>query len=560
MNKVFILIAIFILGSILRLYDLGNNPPSVYWDEVSIGYNAYSILKTGADEYGNFMPDSFRSYDDYKPPLYIYLTVPSIAVFGLNEFAIRLPSAVFGALTIFITYFLVKELFKNNNFYLKVKNYKIDVPLVASLLIAISPWHLQFSRPAFEANVGLFFILSGLLFFFKGLKNGKYFVISALMFSLSLYAYHSFRVVTPLLIIASSLLFFTKDLRGKVTTYIFYLILFVSLLPIELSLLSKSGAGTRLSQVTIFNIPHFLDRSTGYIQHDLLRGDLIGSLLHNRRFVFIFEIIKGYFDHFNLNFLFITGDSSRHHHALGMGMLYIFELPTLFIGLYQLLKKINRQILLLFIMLVIAPLPSSVTTGTPHAVRAILMLFPLVAISAYGTIFILNWILSLRDSIAKLLILLTTTVIVSTSVFYYFHQYHIHTPVEYGDFWQYGYKDLYQKLKKYEKKYDSIIISFENDHPDTYYLYYNKINPKSYQELQKIKPVKISRFESRIGKYHFKKIDWSKDKLIPNVLVIADPKEVPSDLSDGIVIDEVKLLNGKVAYQLIEVKNVIKEN
>lgn len=560
MMKKFILIIIISLATFLRFYDLGNNPPSLYWDEASIGYNAYSILKTGADEYGNFMPLSFRSFDDYKPPLYVYLTVPSIALFGLNEFAIRFPSALFGVLTVFITYFLVREFFQNKNINLKYRKVIIDVPLLSAFLLAISPWHLQFSRPAFEANVGLFFILTGLLFFFKGLKKEKYFVISAVMFVFSLYIYHSFRLITPLLVIISSMLFFSKEVRGRFSIYVFYIILFLSLIPIELSLLAKSGAGSRLSQVTIFNVPNLLHKSIGFIEYDFSRGDLVGSLFHNRRLIYFFEAIKGYIDHFNLNFLFITGDTSKHHHVTGMGTLYLFELPAILVGAYQSLKNIDRRILLLFIMLIIAPLPSAVTTGTPHAVRAIFMLFPLHVFSAFGLIYILKWILTIKNKFRKIPLLFFSLLLAISSIYYYFHQYYIHTPVDYGDFWQYGYKELYQKLNKYENKYDNIIVTFENDHPDIYYLLYNKIDPTFYQGLQKKENIKISRFESKIGKYTFKKIDWWMDKRAPHVLIVADPKELPEDLGDGVVVDEIKLLNGKTAYKLLEIKNVEKAN
>src|SRR3989344_1420628 len=104
------LFCIILLATLLRFYQLGINPPSLDWDEASIGYNAYSILKTGADEYGNRLPLSFRSFDDYKPPVYIYLTVISVALFGLTEFAARFPTAVIGVLAVIVVYCLVQEL------------------------------------------------------------------------------------------------------------------------------------------------------------------------------------------------------------------------------------------------------------------------------------------------------------------------------------------------------------------------------------------------------------------------------------------------------------------
>ena len=190
-----VFLLIIFIGVILRFYQLGNNPPSLDWDETSIGYNAYSILKTGKDEYGSLFPVSIRSFDDYKPPLTIYLTVPSIATFGLNEFAVRFPFAILGVLAVVVMYFLVKELLPKWE-----KNKQQIIALTSAFFLSISPWHLQFSRAAFEGSIGLFFLMCGLWLFFKGLRSGRFLVIASIAFVLSLYSYHSFRLLIPLLL------------------------------------------------------------------------------------------------------------------------------------------------------------------------------------------------------------------------------------------------------------------------------------------------------------------------------------------------------------------------
>src|SRR3989344_4753279 len=115
MKKHLPIILILLLAAALRFIQLGKNPPGLYWDEVSLGYNAYSILKTGKDEHGEFLPLArFKAFGDYKPPGYIYATVPSIALFGLNEFAVRFPSALAGVFMVWLTYLLIKELFSNH--------------------------------------------------------------------------------------------------------------------------------------------------------------------------------------------------------------------------------------------------------------------------------------------------------------------------------------------------------------------------------------------------------------------------------------------------------------
>src|SRR4030043_2030959 len=127
--KIKIFWLILVLAFFLRFYKLGEVPISLDWDENSNAYNAYSILKTGRDEYGNFLPLTNRSFDDYKPPLYMYLNVPSVAIFGLTPFAARLPSAIFGFLTVPLVYLLAKKLFEKQN-----------IAILAAFFLAFSLW------------------------------------------------------------------------------------------------------------------------------------------------------------------------------------------------------------------------------------------------------------------------------------------------------------------------------------------------------------------------------------------------------------------------------------
>src|SRR3989304_1484349 len=106
-GKVILLILVLVLATFLRLWRLDINPPGLTPDEAALGYNAYSILKTGRDEYGDLLPIIFKSFGDYKPGFYVYLTVPFVAVFGLNEWSVRLPSALSGVLAIFLIHSIV---------------------------------------------------------------------------------------------------------------------------------------------------------------------------------------------------------------------------------------------------------------------------------------------------------------------------------------------------------------------------------------------------------------------------------------------------------------------
>src|SRR5437667_4318474 len=109
------ILLIIIIASVLRLWQIGQVPASLDWDEASLGYNAYSILQTGKDEYGKVLPVVLESFGDYKPALYAYLIIPFLNIFGLTEIAVRLPAALIGIIAVLLTYFLTKELLKRTD-------------------------------------------------------------------------------------------------------------------------------------------------------------------------------------------------------------------------------------------------------------------------------------------------------------------------------------------------------------------------------------------------------------------------------------------------------------
>ncbi len=82
MNKHLLIALTIILALVFRVYNFGHIPPGVTDDESALGYNAYSLLLSGRDQYQMRLPLVFRSLGDFKPPVYMYLTVASVAVFG----------------------------------------------------------------------------------------------------------------------------------------------------------------------------------------------------------------------------------------------------------------------------------------------------------------------------------------------------------------------------------------------------------------------------------------------------------------------------------------------
>lgn len=542
MKKYWLLATIILLGIFLRFYQLGQNPPSLDWDEASLGYNAYSILKTGADEFGRKWPISIRSFEDYKPAAYVYLALPGIYLFGLNEFTTRLPSAVVGAFTLLLTYFIVTELFqivkpKLNNF----KHQETKIALLTTLLLTISPWHLQFSRVAFEANTGLFFVLGGILFFLKGLHNSRWFILSGLLFAFSFYSYHSPRLVVPLLLSGWTVMFFKTIWRQKWSVITSLLLVSVILIPFV-----KEAVGTgraRFASVTVLNPEERLTDSIARTIYDKKQGICCGRLVHNRRLVYFKEILNGYLDHFNLDFLFLTGDAPLRHHAADMGMLYLWEAPFIFWGIWQLLKYKNSRIL--FWWFLAAPAASALTTGTPHAVRALTYLPTYQIFTAVGLWHFYRNLLQKRT--LKYFFSLGLSVLVVLNVIYYLNTYYIHTPVEAAADWQYGYREVVAEIKKWESGVDKIIVTYAYDQPHVFVLFYDRIDPLWYQKQWP--GGEVRRFERKFGKYEFRPIDWTRDKDLKNTLIIGTPSEIPATEN---VVNEIKFPDGSIAFRAVK--------
>src|SRR3989338_2494683 len=137
-------------------------PPHLTYDEAALGYSAYSILKTGRDEYGQLLPVIFKSFGDFKPGLYVYLTAQSVAIFGLTEFAVRFPSALAGIFSVWLIYLIVKKIFDEK------------LALISAFIASVTPWLIYFSRGAWEVNVSLTLTLAGIYFFLKSLQSTKY--------------------------------------------------------------------------------------------------------------------------------------------------------------------------------------------------------------------------------------------------------------------------------------------------------------------------------------------------------------------------------------------------
>lgn len=504
MKTLGLLLAIVFLGLVLRVYNLASIPPSLDWDEASLGWNAYSLLTTGTDEYGVAHPVSIRSFNDYKPPLYVYSLIPVQAVLGLTEFSTRLPSALAGTLTILVMFFLAKFLTNSKK-----------VGLTTALLFAITPWTIQFSRGAFEANLALFWFSAGTLGLVYYLKHPKWLslLLSLLAFSLSIYAYHSTRLVIPVFLLLVGLGNFKLFWSKKKTVLIVGVIFLLTLLPLLRNSLRVGGPQARFSAVSIFNKLPSPDTNT-----------IIDRLNANPLVYYPQVIATNYLAHFNFNFLFLEADNNGRHHAPDSGLLLFVEGFGLLAAILLLVRKKPTWLWVVVSLAVASPAASAISEGAPHAIRSLTLVVPLVFLAGFG-------IAKAKFKFANVGWPLLTII----SLFFFAHQYFIHFGTEYAKDWQYGYKQLVQKVLAVEKDYDHVSVTAAYDQPYIYFLYYGRISPVVKND---------GFFYKTLDKYSFG--DLGKD-FCCKVLIASAPDE---PVSGATLIDKLYFPDGTLAFNI----------
>jgi len=455
LNKI-LLIIIILIATLLRIYKI-DSYPSINPDEAALGYNAYSLIKTGKDEHGAVWPLHFKSFGDYKPGGYVYLALPFIYLFDLNTLSVRLPNILLSIVSIYFLYLVIKNITKNES-----------LSLLTIFLIAVSPWHIQFSRGSWESCTALSFTIIGIYFYLK-----ERWIISALLFSASMYTYHSARIVTPLLIL---LLFYVfKKVNKK-----FIVILLIATLPVLVSFL-KNGGTARFGGVGITADQGPLWRANELLNHHM-NTKIFNRVMHNQRILYSLSWLEKYTSHYNLNFLYTTGDAVPRSKIPESGQSHMVLVLFFSLGIYFLLKDENTRLKKIIIgLILISPLASSLTYQAPSALRSLPMVIPLEFISAYG-------IFSLYKKIYyKKAFKVLFTIAILWSVGSYLTTYYYRYTEELPTSWPWTAKQSIEN-----KDYQNI----DADQPYIMYLFYTKYDPSRLQAQIKLTPPDIYGFST----------------------------------------------------------------
>lgn len=509
MNKKVLLGIVLIFALTLRIYKLGHL--ELFGDELDVGYHAYSLWKTGRDYTGQKLPTYIHSFSEWRAPLLMYATAPFVGLFGLSAWSVRIPVVLFGLINIYLVYLLVR-CFTNNPKW----------ALFSAFILTITPWHIHYSRTAFEVTLLLSLILGGTILFIKD----KY-LFSAVCFGLSLYAYNTANVFVLLfglvLIYLKKKELFQKPKQLMLPAAAIFLIS----LPLLVRVISGQ-ASERFNLISIFNDQKTIEKVIHFRTTGL--GPSFERVFHNKLTAWGSVFVNSYLTAFSPQFLFLSGDPNPRHSMPDWGQFYWILFPFLIYGILKLRKVPDSRFKILVISwLLISPIPAALTVGGgSQATRLFLMLPPLIILIALGVSKIKNNLLLLAFGLGLLAFSL-----------FYLHNYFVHYQKETYQHWHYGYQKAMTWLKE-NRNDQRVIINNSNEPALIRYLFWSEIDPNWFHQKfsgDQIEKNILTGFDGfKLENTYFghiseeNKVNWLKANLKPDDLYLAfQEHEAPGD-------------------------------
>ncbi len=550
--SVLVLVVILSVGAAVRFIGLGTNPVGFVDDEADEGYDAYSLLQTGKDQWGTSWPLlAFKGFGDYRPPLYTYLAVPSVALFGLTPFAVRLPSVVFGTLTVLAVFFFVGELFRESK-------RASALAMLSSAVLAVSPWHIGMSRIASGGNIAVFLVVLGLYVLLVARRKHGLFLIAGLVLGLSVYAYTASAASVPLML--ATLIFLHKETfvkKMRIWTTATLVVFFFVAAPIIIT--GTTASRVRISQVNLTKDSGMIDllnEKRGACQMHL--SATLCRLTLNKYFVFAEKFIHNYLHHFSPNLLSIAGTSTQYSMLPTRGLLYLIELPFLLLGIYTAFRSKSKAGIFVTLLLLISALPDSITSDGHYSryfisvpAWQILISIGLLRIADFGT--------------GRLIIVPAVALLYLIEMFSFGVDYTTYFPYRYSRYSHYGYKELVTKIESYKDQYDKILVSSSVNDSKQYifYLFYTKYDPLMFQRglgiekgLDTLGWVRVE----RVGSIYFVSdlpVISAQTAIADRELFIASPSEFPKKEYIPTLFD-VKDKKGDVIFQAVDAADYLR--
>lgn len=521
-SKLILILLIVSIGGFLRLFKLSEYPVQLNHDEISQLYDTASIVQTGKDIYGNFLPLAFPSTGEFKVGHYIYISTIPYLMFGSNEVTIRIAAAFFGTLTPLAVSLFVFALTRN-----------FTISLFSAGMVAITPSEIFYSRKSFEGEIGVFLIFLGLFCLLNNLdklKNKLWGYAGFSFLTAAMYVYTSYTMIVPLIILFSAFIFRKKIVDPK--KFLYPLVLFIILI-IPLIIISFTNENLRFRAASVL------------INQDINLTQQL-EVSQNRTLTFLGYVFNKYLTQFNPSYLFGNGLDFTNQGLIGIGPLLFWQFPLFVLGIIFMIKKLSleqRGILLGLIAIPMIPAGLTFEPFSPHRVMPSFVAISMI--SGFGLYFLRSKTLLLGSILAILFI----------NFIYFIHMYTINYPYEKSQSLHYPFKQVALFAWSEHNKFDKIIIdpTYGQSAPvygvaTHYYLaYFGKYPPAKFQ-----KDLKISSEGMSLDKFSIRKIDWSKDQNLKNTLIIASPWQLPFEsIEQNKIVKQFTFYDGQVAFYAV---------
>ena len=486
-----LLLLIILVASFLYFYKIGEVPNSLSDDEATVGYNAYSILTTGKDEFGKAFPLAFRFFGAYTPPLYVYLVIPFIKLFGLTASSLRVLSGIVTLVGVLVIYRFVRKLALFSS---------PATALLAALIFATSPWVIFYARIGYEVTFGYLLYSLGALFVWDGLDRRRLSTLGLVLLSLSTYVAHAERYLVPL----------------------FLLLIFVAFRQEIFIPANRNRLRAGLIILLLTQIPNFFLMTTKafWVKNATFDNPSLTVMVND----FVSQLLT----YLSPRALFgISPDINLQHTAPEIPLFYSWLIIPFLIGLYQIYQKVRTpggKFLLIFLLT--APIPGAFSGHFISIQRVLPMMVPLILIIALGLDFILRKV--------KLIFFLPVFFLLTAfSLLLFWRSYWVLFPKERAAYWSYGVEQLSEIVKS---KPETTFVIDTARAPTTYigFLFYLQYPPAEYQKQFSSDFVKSYYANPPLsGNYRFanielRPIEWKRDIYVEQILV-GDELTISSD-------------------------------
>ncbi|MBI2442989.1 MAG: glycosyltransferase family 39 protein [Candidatus Levybacteria bacterium] len=438
-----LLVLILSLAAALRLYQLGNIPLGVTHDELGYIYNAYAISQTGSNVFGERFPFLTWMVRDGFPflPVPIYFSAPFFFFLPLSAFAGRLPAALLGVGDVFLLFLIVKKLFRSDK-----------LALLSGFFLAISPWHLHFSRSAYDPNFALFFYLLAIASFLHEAERKKMPFVSSLSFLFAIFSYRGMSAVfVPLAII---LIYYTAVKYRMSKKSLGISIVSICIVTASFLFVVLSLGSSYTQEALFFNDPKIQEAVDKEIRE--AKGPLwVRRLFLNKPAYIVSKLRENYLRSYSPEFLFLHTEPHKIYSIWSRGRIYFIDIIFIALGIFFLYKLNKRASLIVFSFLLIGGLPG-LLGGSPYSARNFFISSSLPILSAGGVIclFLISKRRQMRYVVGVIIIFLY-----SYSFGSYLFDYYERYSYQFAESWAKSLKDVSFLIQSRGSTYDTVIVA-----------------------------------------------------------------------------------------------------